>query len=209
VSEEPDIHSVFEEPHMRSRGDAARRYGAWLDEGFSTTPARARWRVALLLALSAGPWAVVAALWSGSGAIGGAFAVVVFGPLAEEVAKVAAVLWAVERRPFWFASRGAIVGIGAMAGLAFAAIENLLYLEVYIPDPSPGIVLWRWTVCVALHVGCAVIASLGVARVWRRAVSNRARPELTPALGFIVAAAVIHGAYNAAALTYAALGDPI
>lgn len=203
---EPDLHSVFEEPQHREPG-ATSRYGAWLDEATRATSSARRLRVAAALALCAGPWAILGALWASLGgvaAFGGVMAVVVVGPLAEEVGKVAAALWVVERRPHLFASRGAIVATCAAAGLVFAAIENLLYLEVYVPDPPDDLVVWRWTVCVALHVGCATLGGGGVARVWSRAMARRERPEPGGAFGFIVAAAVVHGAYNGLAVALSA-----
>jgi RsiW-degrading membrane proteinase PrsW (M82 family) len=94
---------------------------------------------------------------------------------------------------------------GAMAGLLFAVIENVLYLKVYIPDPSPALVLWRWTVCVALHTGCSLVAASGVARVRTTSLQEGAPPALEHGARRILLAVVLHGVYNALAL----LLDPL
>jgi RsiW-degrading membrane proteinase PrsW (M82 family) len=133
----------------------------------------------------------------------GLLMVVVFGPVMEEVLKVSAALVVVERRPHLFSSAGQ-VAVGAFAsGVVFAAIENVLYLGVYIPDPDPGIILWRWTACVVLHSGCSLLAGLGVAKVWRDVWERLDRPRIQLVFPNLILAAVVHGSYNAIATAWA------
>lgn len=127
-------------------------------------------------------------------------ALTIVGPLTEEVMKTAAVLWVVEKRPFLFRSPLQIMGCVVAAGLCFAVIENLLYLKVYVSDPSDELIRWRWTVCVALHVGCTTVAGIGVMRIWKTTMSNLTPPQLPLGAPFLVAAVVIHGSYNALAV---------
>ena len=177
-------------------------YAAWLRARMQRTSVGRSWRAALLAALLGGPWAVLAALWNpapGGPLAGGPLVLVVlFGPAIEEVMKVAAAAWLIETRPYLFRSRGQVLLAGAGAALVFAAIENVLYLTVYVPTPGPWLALWRWTVCVAMHVGCSLVAARGLAAVWERTMRELRPPELsraTPALGLAI---VLHGSYNLA-----------
>ena len=175
-------------------------YRRWLEQKRAETGPLMSWTAALLIAVLAGPWAVLGAIWgSGQGAIG-ALAVVVVAPVVEETMKVAAPLYVVERRPFLFRNRAQIALCALCSGLAFAGIENLLYLQVYVPDPSPALVHWRWTVCVALHAGCSLIAGMGIMRIWRGVWRRLDRPALSLATPCLACAIAIHGAYNALAL---------
>jgi DHA2 family multidrug resistance protein-like MFS transporter len=90
-------------------------------------------------------------------------------------------------------------------GLAFAAIENVLYATVYLVDPTPGLLRWRWTVCVALHATCSTVAGLGLVRIWSTTVATSTRPRLSLGSPFLVAAIVLHGGYNAIAVLLDAL----
>lgn len=171
-------------------------YAARLEAALAARRQGTSWWVTAAVALGAGPWAVVGALLAPAEAGGTLSLVVLFGPLAEEVMKVAAATIVVERRPWLFASARQIVFACASGGLVFAALENALYLLVYIPEPTPGLILWRWTACVALHMGCSAIAGRGVARVWEEVWRRRARPDLAWSWRWLIAAVTIHGAYN-------------
>jgi RsiW-degrading membrane proteinase PrsW (M82 family) len=122
------------------------------------------------------------------------------GPVIEEVLKIALATWIVEKRPYLFKSAGQIIVAAVCSGLVFAAIENLIYLHVYVPNPPLGLIAWRWTVCVGLHVGCSTVAANGLVRVWRNCVENFEKPQLSRAASYITAAVVIHGTYNSLAV---------
>ena len=197
--------TVWDEPGISAdlagqvpEGDVT--YVRWLRERTGQVTAGRSWLVTAVLALAAGPWAMTGALM-GSGQTGGSMLVIVcFGPIVEEVMKVSAALYVVEKRPFLFRTRAQIIICAAAAGLVFACIENLLYLNLYIRDPSPALVKWRWTICVFMHVGCSVIAGMGVARIWRDVWQRWDRPRLPLGFGYTLAAIILHGSYNAFAV---------
>lgn len=83
--------------------------------------------------------------------------------------KVALALWVVEKRPYLFKSTSRIVLCAAVSGVVFAAVENLLYLNVHIPNSNIELVRWRWTACVAPHGGCRLIAGEGLTQIGRTA----------------------------------------
>ncbi len=198
--------SVWEEPGRsrelsRRPADAVSRV-QWLQGRRQRVSAARSWAVTLGVALAAAPFSITGLLLGGGATAFSIMAIVVFGPLAEEMMKVALPLYVAERRPYLFRGKAQIALCGLLSGLAFASVENLLYLEVYIPDPSPLLVQWRWTVCVALHTGCTLINCLGVMRIWQAAWEPPAggAPRVGNVVGlgypYAVAAAVIHGAYN-------------
>lgn len=198
-------HSIWNEPTISDRfvpNDPRDRidYQEWLDQRRERTSALKSWSVTLLICLVAGPASIA------SVALVDVFdrsllMLVVFGPVAEELAKNLIGLYVAEKRPYLFKSSGQILLCSAMGGLVFALIENLLYLHVYIENPSPGLVLWRYTICVALHMICAVIAGLGVRKLWLTAVNEHKRPDVSSATPYFAVAATLHGLYNLMAVT--------
>lgn len=206
--------SVWEEPTLNVSiagpvpVDAA-TYARWLGEQQKQTLRSTTWLVTMLLATAAGPWAIIGAFCGAmSGESAGpngrtffaALAVVVFGPVMEEVMKIAITTWVVERRPYLFASASQVMISCLAGGLAFAGVENLLYLFVYIDKPTASIWYWRWSVCVVLHVGCSFIAGMGLARVWRTTMATRRPPNLNLGTQYLIVAIVVHGTYNALAM---------
>lgn len=210
----PHEHGVWEEPALSARlsggpGPEQITYARWLEGKHRSTPPWQTWLATLMIILLAGPWAVLGALWGVRAGLFGVIAVVVLGPLMEEVLKVAAALALVERRPYLFRSGQQILLTAAAAGLAFAAIENVLYLTVYVPDASAALAHWRWTVCVALHTGCSLVAGLGVVAVWRHANRHLCKPQARLAFPYIATAATIHGLYNGLATALQSFGPPV
>ena len=200
--------SVWEEPglseELAQRPTDAVSRAQWLErQRRRVSPARS-WTVTLGVALAAAPFGVVGVFMGGGGTLFSVMAIVVFGPLAEEMMKVALPLYVAERRPYLFRGRFQIALCGLASGLAFASIENLLYLKVYLPEPSSLLVQWRWSVCVALHMGCTLVNTLGVMRIWqaawRPAQAGDGASSTVSAAGlgypYAVAATVIHGTYN-------------
>ena len=110
--------------------------------------------------------------------------------------KVACLLWIIEKRPFRFTSRMQIAICAIAGGLAFAVIENLLYQLRPEVRENPDIMQWRWTVCVALHVTCCLISSLGLMRTWNLSMTRKEKPNMATSAVFIMAAAILHGLYN-------------
>jgi len=196
-------HSVWDEPALapelaRAAADADATYAGWLQSRRESTTALRSWLICLGVAVAAGPWAVLGAFWNAAEVSGyGALAMIVLAPVIEELMKVSLPMYLVEKRPYLFRSALQIALCALAGGAAFAAIENLLYLNVYIPSPSVELVRWRWTVCVALHMGCSLLAGMGLALAWREGMDRSARPRMSRAAGLLTAAMVVHGAYNA------------
>lgn len=197
-----DAGGVADEPALagaESAEEARRARARWLAEQWTCAERkRGRWFLPLLLATS-GLAAVGCVLLKGGDAASGILlAGAVLAPVVEEIAKIALPATALERRPWDFAGGAELVGVCALSGLVFAGVENVLYLCVYIPDEllTAGIVAWRLCGCTVLHVVCATLSGLGLARAWRTARDARNLPQLSLAVPFVAGAMVLHGLYN-------------
>jgi RsiW-degrading membrane proteinase PrsW (M82 family) len=193
---------VAAEPALAWRGDLPAPRTALRERWEATPPAR-RWAAVALAAVLSGPFAIVAAFYENSTAgVGFLLLVVVFAPLVEESVKGMGALVLAELRPWLVPAAWVLPVITVVAGLQFAAIENWWYLAVLIEDPSPDIVRWRWILGPLVHGTCSLVVGLGTARMWRRAWRNQAVPDFADARGFVVAAAVLHGAFNLGAVLF-------
>ncbi len=181
-------------------------YYTWLSERITRTSDLTAWSLAIVAALVGGPLGVLAAflgLDAGSSAANSAIIVtVVFVPTIEEVAKLLVPMCIVETRPYLFRKPLQIQVATVGAALAFAVIENVIYLTIYAPSAGPLLLLWRWIACTALHVGCTWLATRGLIAVWRRTIDERRPPRLGLALGWLTIAIVIHAAFNAGTLAF-------
>lgn len=193
--------SVWDEPGLSRplSGDTPEdgvTWYRWYLKRVEATSAARSWLVTMATALMGGLFAIAGTLMQQS--MGGGFllGVVVFGPTVEEVMKVGLVLWLVEKQPWLYRNTGQILLCAFVSGCVFAAVENVLYLTVYIEDPPLSLIRWRWTVCVLLHSGCSAVAGLGACRIWQRFQQEQRAPVLADGAFCIVAAIVLHGLYN-------------
>ena len=122
--------------------------------------------------------------------------VTLIGPTTEEIMKLALPLWLVEKRPWLYGNGGQIVLSAIAGGAIFAVVENLIYLNIYVPNPAASLIAWRWTICVLLHTGCSTIAGIGAWTIWKRFQRDERAPTLSDGRLWIIAAIIIHGAYN-------------
>jgi hypothetical protein len=204
-------HTVWDEPVLSAElagtpADNQLTYSRWLMQKQTETSRVKSALVTLLVAIVAGPCGVLGAL-GGSGETSFAVAMIVFiGPVTEEVMKVAAALWVVEKRPYLFKSVWQILLCAVAGGAAFGFIENLMYLYVYLPDHSAKLAAWRWTVCVGLHMNCSFVAGVGLARIWDNAVREQRHPQLWLGVPWLVMAMAAHGMYNGATVLAESLG---
>ena len=125
---------------------------------------------------------------------------IVIAPLVEEVAKPVGVMFIMEKRFHWLRSGRQVVAMAALGAVAFATLENLMFIHVAHPDPSAAYVAWRYLVCTPLHVGASIIFGLGLARTWRRMRRTGGRFSIEGLLRPYLAAVGLHAAYNTTVL---------
>ncbi|MEO1995712.1 MAG: PrsW family glutamic-type intramembrane protease [Planctomycetaceae bacterium] len=204
--------TVWDEPALSgapiSLPEDAATYAKWLRVQIAGTSYVFSWGMCLLVALAAGPFSVLTSILyeMTAGVPGFILATTIVAPITEELMKVAIALWVVEKRPYWFVSGWQVMFCAAAGGLVFGALENVLYLDVRIENPPPALVYWRWTVCTALHVGCASISGIGLLRIWRNSIGELSRPRLQDGAVYAVLAIAIHSIYNAFAIAYEVVG---
>lgn len=193
---------MWEEPSLLPGilpSDPDNTHAAWLKRRWRETRPISAWLLCLGLLAISGPVALLCSLLK-SGSIVPLAAAAIVAPLVEELGKAMAPLMAIETAPYRFTSGLQPLLVCSLGGLVFALIENAVYFNVYLIEPSPDLVAWRRTVCVALHVGCSTIAGLGLRRSWLAARDAGTRADLRLASPHLVLAMVLHGAYNVSAI---------
>ena len=160
------------------------------------------WILTLVLAICSGLWAILGALFLEfqKFGVGGLPMLILIAPLAEEMMKISAPLMLLEKRPALFRSPIQILFCGGVAGVIFALIENQIYFKIYLSSPSASLIHWRQTVCVAMHTGCALIASLGLIQVWKQSMKDSRPAQGSLGTPYYLVATLIHGGYNLIAL---------
>jgi hypothetical protein len=83
-------------------------------------------------------------------------------PIIEEALKPSGLYLMLAKWPRVLRNQLYTAGLAALGGIAFAIIENLVYLNIYIKAPSPQIILFRYTACVGIHSVCSFIFGLGI-----------------------------------------------
>lgn len=207
----PEVdHSVWDEPGLSRSlsGDVPEHALTWFShftQMRESTSVRTSWLVTILTAIIGGPLAILGTLIEGVSQ-SGLLTVIAIGPTIEEIMKVALPLWIVEKRPWLFRSSTQILICCFASGLAFAAVENVVYLQFYIPNPSVSLAQWRWTVCVLLHSSCSLLAGFGVVQMWKSFQVEKTAPQISHAGTALLSAIVLHGSYNAMATMLETVG---
>lgn len=197
--------SVAAEPALPDRSDP-QLWTRWIEEKRSECTMLGNLGVTLLAALLGGPFAVLGAILSGQQGTGPVIYLIVFAPVIEELLKQSGMTYVLEKMPYRAFATWQFLFAGVVSGLAFGAIENLVYVgrfaAVLRPQDLAEMAAFRWAVCTPLHVVCATIASLGLVRVWKKQLADGRPAELAAAFPFFVAAMVLHGLYNSWAVLF-------
>lgn len=134
-------------------------------------------------------------------AAGGAYLIIFVGaPVIEEAMKPAGVYLLLIRWPQALRGQLYTAVLAALAGLAFGAIESLLYVTLYVGDPAQWFVIYRFSVPLALHGAASFVYGLGINRGlidW----AAGGGPFPKPARNFYLAAVLMHGVFNTVAFS--------
>lgn len=166
------------------------------------TAARNRWLAVAAVVVIAGPLGIIGALGAFTAQLTffGVVAIVFLGPAVEEITKAIGPAILVERYPWLIPAAWVIPVMTVAGGLGFAVIENWMYLTVYIEDPTPEIIRWRWTFGPLVHGVASLLVGIGLRAAWVRSTTQRLVPTLRVGQPWIVAGIAFHGAYNLAAV---------
>ena len=92
-----------------------------------------------------------------------------------------------------------------ISGLVFGVIESLVYVMVYVEDPSDGFILYRFTVTLALHAIASFVVGLGInQRILDWAAGRTKLPKASR--NFYIAGVAIHAIYNTTAVILSVAG---
>ena len=195
--------SVASEPALPQRRDPS-EWAEWLQRKRGQCTLAGNLGVTLLAALGGGPFAVIGALIAGQQGAGPIIYGIVLAPVIEELLKQSGMTFVLEKKPYRAFAAWQFLFAAIVSGLAFGAIENLVYTgrlaAVLSARELAQVMAFRWVVCTPLHAFWAAIASLGLIRVWKRQVRQGRPADLSAAFPFFVVAMVLHGAYNAWAI---------
>jgi hypothetical protein len=169
-------------------------YAQWVAVHGHGPSAAKSWVVVSLVPVASLPFAIVCAMLTVGWAV---LNFVVFGPAMAEVLKVAITLTIIERRSLLIRSSGQIYVATLGTAAVFACVQNAVYLMLYFKNSPPELVAYRWTAAVVLHALCTAIAARGLVSVWQRARTEHRQPRLALAYPAIIAAIIVHAAFNA------------
>lgn len=144
--------------------------------------------VALLGGVFGIPSAIVQELTGRSDAFIGA-------PIIEEALKPLGVYLLLIRWPYLLRGQLHTGVLTALAGVTFGLMESLIYVTIYVKDPSPDFVLFRFTVPVAMHTVASFIVGMGLTRAlvdW----ANGLNPLPRRARNCYIGGVALHAAYN-------------
>jgi hypothetical protein len=119
----------------------------------------------------------------------------VAAPIFEEIMKPCGIYFLLAKKPEALLSRRYTAFLAALSGLTFALIENALYLNVYFPEHSQSMMIWRYTVCIALHTSCSYIVGLGINQRLAAWVRRKDR-FLGGNSKYFFSAMALHSSYN-------------
>lgn len=158
-------------------------------------PVPGKWRIlAPLLALGGGVFGILGAFVTEAfhGSIMGAY---LAAPIIEEILKPSGLYLILAKWPRLLKNQIYVASLAALGGIVFALVENLVYLHIYIPDPSPQVVLFRYTACVGIHAVCSFIFGLGINQKLLASIRGETK-LLSYGKRFFFAAMALHSLFN-------------
>ena len=163
---------------------------------YQTTAAPFKARLLTLgIALGGGVFGILGAIFQEARGLPDPF---VSAPIVEEAVKPAGLYLLLFKWPHLLGSQRYTASLAALGGLAFGLVEAVVYVKVYVAEPSQGFVIYRFTLPLALHSAASFIYGHGINE--RLAAWVRGEGSLR-ATGwkFFLAAVILHGLYNVGA----------
>jgi len=158
-----------------------------------------KWRVfAFLIAAGGGVLGILGAIiqeW----AQGSLLIAFVAAPMIEEVMKPSGVYLLLARWPKVLTSRIYTAWLAAVGGLSFAVVENILYLQLYFPEHTQTLVVFRYSACLTMHMVCSFILGFGINQKLLASVRGEI-PLLKGNKKFFFIPMIIHSLFNITAV---------
>lgn len=189
-------HTVWDEPALSELGGKppleGLTYRKWLAENMSQWSQGKAWSVTLVVALLIAPsWAMITTVigWVFSGGQYQHLHALGAQPLLEEICKIAVPLWIVEKRPYFFTGWFQIFFCALGSAALFAAMFLPLIWLGLSDFPNAPIVIFLYFL---MHGVTGTLASIGLEKVWRRAIFLKERPQLTDGAVWFMSAYLVH-----------------
>ena len=126
-------------------------------------------------------------------------------PIIEEALKPSGIYLALLWWPRALNSQLFTAILCAISGFVFGVIESLVYVAVYVEDPSDDFILYRFTVTLALHAIASFVVGLGInRRILDWAAGRTKLPKASR--NFYIAGVAIHAIYNTTAVILSIAG---
>ena len=119
----------------------------------------------------------------------------VAAPMIEEVMKPAGVYLLLVWWPKVLTCRIYTALLAALGGLSFAVIENVIYLQLYFPEHTQTLVIFRYSACLTMHVVCSFILGFGINQKLLASVRGEV-PLLKGNKKFFFIPMIIHSLFN-------------
>ncbi len=129
----------------------------------------------------------------------------VVAPIIEEGVKPLGVYMLLIRWPRLLRNQLYTALLCAFAGLAFGVIESLIYVYVYVSNPSGTFIVWRFSVTLFLHAAASFTVGLGINR-GMLAWAKGEKPLPKASRNFYLAGVLLHSLYNTAVVALALTG---
>ena len=123
----------------------------------------------------------------------------VAAPMIEEVMKPSGVYLLLVRWPQVLTSRIYTAFLAALGGLSFAVVENILYLQIYFPEHTQTLVVFRYSACLTMHVVCSFILGFGINQKLLASVRGEI-PLLKGNKKFFFIPMILHSLFNITAV---------
>ncbi len=164
-------------------------------------------------------WAVMLALIGGALGIGGAFLqefqtsvgpagllmIFIGAPMIEEALKPSGVYLLLLEWPRALHGRLHIALLCALSGLVFGFIESWVYVNIYIPDASHSLILYRYTVTPLIHATGSFLVGMGLSHQLIDWAAGRV-PLPKRTRNFYLSGFALHASYNTIVTIISVLG---
>jgi len=169
-------------------------YAKLLRERGDKPPTKRMWATACAVPFLGMPIGLALSIYAHE--LTGLLSFVIIGPMLAEAAKVLAPAMLLERGWFRRAPFVVFVVMGLGTALIYGATVNTVYLKGFMSSAPVMVRAFRWTIGLALHLGCTGIVLRGLWVVRKQSLEDDQPPRLPLAFPAYGIAAALHVGYH-------------
>lgn len=167
--------------------------------------ALAQWAFVVTVALSGGLLGILGAFIQELRASFNVIGLVAAAPIIEEAVKPAAIYYLQARHPHLLRNQFMTACLSGLSGLSFGLLESLVYIYVYVDDPSPSFIIIRLALTPLLHAFFSFIVGWGINQRLIDSANGKV-PFLDGSKRYYVTAMALHATYNLTVMILAITG---